>query len=401
MKQGNFLVKIYISSDIEIALNTEDVIELSIIEDIHLACMVGSITFLDKVGWMEKFKCNGQYPLAIMFKEGDETPVEKLFIVIASSPSTSVSQLENCRQVTWGLVEAYYSKMFIEKNKWSKTWSNKKGSEIITDVCSQVGITEFKQFEETRETFETYNTSFNTPVEIINWIKKRCSGSYSELGGYLFYSNSKGYNFVTYPYLFLKNKPEKDLQGNDIKYVFHQVSNETNVILDWNQSDPEQLSKQFINGVKVSYYEKGRYKEFTYKFSDMLKSNKYGPAFLGFSGETKSSLVTDASSYNTNIKIPDETNTERIKNMIFSGFIEEYLNQLKVEIIVQGSSTRYAGMGINIEWRSTDAKTDTDKGLKGLWLVKSVEHKFSPFKMPIYSQRIVCLKPGYGDERNK
>jgi hypothetical protein len=398
MNNGNFSVKIERKKE-AIGIPVEDILEVSLLEDINSACMIGSLSFIDKSGFTELFDVHGQDNVVISYKEGDEKEVQKIFHVLAPSPIHSDSLIENFKVITWLLVDLTYIYMFND-SKISKPWNNMKGSDIIKDVCKKVGITEFGFFEDTNEKFDNITSTLNNPVEVINWVKKRCSSVNTNLGGYLFYSSSKGYNFVTYPYLFSNKLREKDINGNIVKYLnFQAGSDDINLILGSDIREPLPMMKDKLNGIKVSFVNNNKgYNEITYTFRDLFESNDLGPEFKGFADSVEPVIQyvnSNLSNHNIDVRRIDERDETKIKNMIFSEFLERYLFMLQSRIVVRGSSTRYAGMIIDISWKSTHADLTTDKSMQGSWLVKSIEHKFSPNAMPIYTQVMTCIKPGY------
>jgi hypothetical protein len=381
------------SKESELMFDPSDIIELNIVEDIFNYCMSGSLIFYDKLGWTEQLEIVGFDPIIVIYKESD-VEVKKMFIVYHYEAIVEeLQQSTGVKKAKWYLVEPIFNTLI--NKKYSKAWGeNKKGSDIVKDICKnilEVDDKSYKNFEETKEKFDNFYIPYWTVSEAINWISCRCSGSKSDLPGYLFYSNSQGINFVTIDSLFTSSTREKNEDGTTIKYKMAGLNDDTNKILNWYVNPPDITSLKYLCGsTKIGYdFENKEIINQSHTYKDMI--NKYH--IFG-----KTTLFRDISDTNTNINIVCEDTPDILNNLILHDFILRYIRQLSVGIVVRGESTRYAGMIIDVEWKSTNEQNITDKMMEGLYLVKSITHQFTTGTnvTPPYRQLLTCIKAGYG-----
>jgi len=387
--QGNFTIQM-IRGDKVATISAENVIELNIVEDIYSLCMAGSLIFYDKEGWTETFEIIGFDPLYIIYQEGGIN-VEKMFVVYNYEAIVEDSNITTgLKKARWFFVEPMFTSLV--DRRYSRAWAEgKKGSDIITDICKDMIKTEnFEKFENTNETFDNFYMPYWSPAESIKWIMKRCSGEKSKLPGYLFYYNSKGANFVTMETLVTSKDREKGEDGKNVKYIFTDQSAADNKILDWYINPPDRLALKYLSGAKRHGFDfDGKYihnPSYTYKDS----VDKY--SLLG-----KSTLFWDLSNSRTNVIIDGESELEKIDNINDHEFIRRYSKQFSAGLVVRGHSRRYAGMIIDVAWKSVDYSKKTDKMLEGLFMVKSITHQFTSGinVSPVYRQLLTCLKTGY------
>lgn len=405
---GNFSVSLVIAGKYLIQIENNDIIELCIFEDIYDFCMTGYITFVDKIGHLEVLENNGgSIPLRIEWKESspESEPVSKTFIVYYPEIIVSESQLDTgMKRVKWYFMDNMYTALTNKRQHSKVSWGiNVKGSTIIEQLSKDIpGLedrTKFKQFEETETSFNLFCTQNRTIAESIIWIKKRCKSTAGN-AGYLFYNNSLGTNFVTMQTLINSKEREKDDQGNVLKYSFSGVDDSTNKILHWSLSPPENMEMNYLGGqTTIGYNENGKkIEEVPFVYKDMFSrgKNDFGVEPIDFGGTANALSLTDISNTKSHVTVESEPDPVKMYNLLTHNFISRYMLLNKANIVVRGNSSRYAGMIIDIDWKSSDPNAMTDKMMEGLWVVKSITHQFIPRGVsPPYRQLLVCIKPGY------
>lgn len=393
---GKYSVKLIRNGE-EMEFAQDDIIEVNITEDIFSLCMMGSMRFYDKIGYTEILEVTGVDQVAIVYAEEGIT-IKKLFLIYDFRSVTEESQLAaaSINITTWYLIE--YPFIALTAKKYSKSWGeNVKGHTIIRDICkNMVGITDFARFEDTNEVFNNFYMPYWTPAESIKWIMKRCSGLSSQLPGYLFYSNGNGINFTTLETLVKDKVREKNNDGSLAKYIFSGGSDSFNKVLEWNLNPPDMHSNKFLSGsIKHGFDSTTKEllkKEYTYK--DTVQ--KY--SLLG-----NTTLFTDISDSKTNVTIDGEPSIKFLDNIYQGEFIKRYSKQFAANFIMRGHTRRYAGMLIDVLWKSVSSTRITHKMYEGLYLVRSITHQFTNGTVvsPSYRQLMVCLKTGYTNVDDK
>lgn len=405
---AKFSIKLLRGSE-ELAFSSEDVVELNIVEDIYNFCMSGNITFFDRVGWTEEFEALGSFdPIAIQWQSGENEIIEKIFNVYAADPTTDHSQHEPLRIRKWYFVETMLTTLQL-KRKYSRSWGEDVlGSTIIKNICNDflsIDDKRFIQFEETIETFDNFYSGYFTPADCILRIKKRCRGETSRQAGYLFYSNSKGINFVTLNTLLASTEREKKevhvtgtqkdrMDKDHVRYVFSTTTGDSNQILGAFIYTPDAVDIDKLGGNRYLGFDFDGKKLITedYQYTDHFESSEKGAPINLYGNST---TYPNINTVNAVLANECESDPQKLHNIHNYRFITKYMTSLMAYLIVVGESTRYAGMIIDVLWKSANSENITDKMLDGLWLVKSITHQFMPNSVPPYKQLLVCVKPGY------
>lgn len=381
-----------------------DIIDIVMTEDIFRAAMTATLRFYDKVGSSEILEFTGYDYVIISYSEEEET-YSKLFVVYdyncidndiqTTGPSFNIT--------TWYLIEPHFVNMTTYN--FCRSWGeNIKGSQIIKDICKNMcGIDDkyLNSFEESNETFDNfYIPSTWSPLQAINWIKNRCSGK-SNLPGYLFYSNRDGLNLKTIEELSINKDREKDSKGNEVQYWLSggvDVGDDFNHILNWSFNPPDMHSLKYLSGGLSQGYNPKSKELITKKFrySEVIK--KY--SLLG-----KYTLFPDISNTKTDITCEGEPSEEFMTNKKEGDLIKRYVQQMAVNLEVRGHTRRYAGMLIDIVWKSAIGQKKLHGMYQGLYLVRSITHLFSNGDQrgttANYRQIIIGLKTGYASLEQK
>jgi len=402
---GTIAVSLVITNEYSIQIENNDIIEVSIFEDIYNFCMYGYVTFIDKIGHTEILEnLNGQYPLKIEWMEENSTKMSRIFNVYETDPVVSDSQLDpGMKVIKWTFADEILSHLRRKALclNWGSTGTD--GSTIIEQMASNIpdlsDRTKFKQFEETDTTFTNIDMNLKDIASNIKWIKKRCRSTSGNLG-YLFYKNSQGVNFVTIQKLIESTEREKDDNGNSVRYVFSSQDDSTNKILEWQILPPGNI-ESFSNLAGSTYVSVGPNKQ--------IIMNQRNYSQLISKAKMNISKITSAVPFSYDIKnnnprmfIGMEGDKEKIDNATMYTFLLRLYAMNTIHLVVRGDSARYAGMLIDIDWKSSDPKMLTDKTMEGTWLVKAITHQFIPKGVtPPYRQLLVCMRPGYNQKDAK
>jgi hypothetical protein len=215
-------------------------------------------------------------------------------------------------------------------------------------------------------------------------------GSESGQPGYLFYSNSVGFNLVTLSTLLDSGKNTVDPQ----KYIFAATHTgryfEENRILSGKMFPPSNQAIAYLGGMTTMSPK--------FEGKDMRELNDTGNLALtkfksNFHGSTN--LYGNlANTINNLSMIGGEYST--MNNFYRDSWIKKYMKQLQMEIVVKGHVKRYAGMLIDLEWIGLNPNNE-NKMYKGRYLIKSIQHMFIPTGQPMYKQILRITKTSFED----
>lgn len=359
----------------------EDIRRLYFIEDIFSFSITGKLQFLDRIGLLEYGPLTGAETLTIIFGKDD---IELNFDIYKIS---KISQLGEVTGASEQMIELIFvDEMFLPltQKRYNISWAGMKTSDIVSHICSHMlDITTFQEFEASNETLDSFYMPYWTPQEAFTWLMKRSSGTVSGQAGYLLYNNNLGTNFVSIDKLMNNKMMEEDTYifgGQDIFF--------RNKILGWSISGIDSLS---LRGVKGGH--RMGYDFSTKTFLD--NSYTYASEIAKHTMLGKATLFQDISDATIDYRLEGEDDSFLLDNIYNNEFIKRYSVQQGVSINVIGSSHRYAGGLIEIDWPSSFKSQKINKSLKGLYLIKSITHQFAPNQTPGYVQKLVLIKNAY------
>lgn len=385
-----FTIKIISTEYGELAIGNEDVVVFEMIEDIFSLCMVGKLMFFDRMGATEMLPFTGHEYISITYGVEETT---KTFIIF---DIPKIHQGTQAGGTTFTMIEMYLVEplyLGFTQHRYSKSWKNKKISEIVNNICINiVGISEFYDFEATNEVLDYFYMPYWTPLEALKWLSVRASGAISKTAGYLLYSNANGWNFHTLENLFTSDDFETNDDGTIVKYVLQKTENENteSKILSWSIEPINYQSLSYLaGGHKFGYdFATKEFLDYDYEYTDII--DKY--TMMG-----KKTLFPDVGNDNVQFVFEAETKEEILQNMAAHDWIRRYAKQFSLNIMVSGHERRYAGMMVDIPWRSAVKTEELHKMYEGKFLVRSVTHQFSGKMKPNFRQLLVCLKTAYTD----
>jgi len=175
-------------------------------EDIYNNFITGQITINDSVGYISQLAFNGHDYLILSFsKPGDLIKITKTFRIY----KISNRHLVNLQNETYTLHFCSEEAILSEQYKISKSYPNKKVSEIVNDiVINQLGTANTKFLstnnEETTGVRDIIIPNLK-PFEAINWLCTQAVSKTIKTAGsaYMFFENLYGYNFKSLQTLFL------------------------------------------------------------------------------------------------------------------------------------------------------------------------------------------------------
>jgi hypothetical protein len=363
------------------SIDAKDLRKLYFIEDIFSFSITGKIIIIDRIGLLEYGPLTGSETLTIIFGEDD---VELEFDIFKIN---KVSQLAQTDSSTQNLIELLFvDKMFfyLTQKRYNISWTDTLASDIVKHIGTHMlNETTFKEFEASKETFSNFYMPYWTPQEALSWIMKRSSGATSGQAGYLFYNNNLGTNFCTIDKLMNDDPAEKEIYIHGGKDIYYR-----NKILGWSISG---IDSNALRGVKGGH-------RMGYDFSTkslLDNSYTYSSEIANHTMLGKSTLFQDISDSTIDYRLEGESDTKLLDNIYNHEFIKRYSVQQGISIIVVGSSHRYAGGLIEIDWPSSFKSQKLNKPLKGLYLIKSITHQFAGNQTPGWIQKLVLIKNAY------
>ncbi len=400
---GILAVSFVISEEVSIQIENNDIIEITLFEDIYNFCMYGWITLIDRIGHTEILENldGGAFPLKIEWKDENSTRITRIFDIYSSDPVESNEQLNaGIRLIRWHIAETILRHLHVKA--LSTHWgSNVDGSTIIENIVKNIpGLenrTKFKQFEETNTLFSNIGMDLKSRAYNIKWFKKRCRSTAGNFG-YLFYANSQGVNFVTIQKLIESKEREKDDQGNNMKYVFSSPGDTINKILTWQALPPGSIEglTNIAGSITTGVDKNKKIIDNHNTYTELIKDIGSGKII------SANPFPNAISNLNPDVYLGYEGEPDKMKNLTKYNFLLRLFTLNSAHLVVRGSPSRYAGMLIDIEWQSNDPKVITDKTMEGTWLVKAITHQFIPKGViPPYRQLLLCMRPGYNQKMDK
>jgi hypothetical protein len=404
-----FTVTIFAASRSEpLILENNSITSFTFIEDIYNSLPLAILQFTDRGGLVEALPLIGRELVSIIYgpdvatastTEDTGTRTQNFIAYDIDFKSEIGNTGSGVTTVTMKLVDPLYITMNF--SRYSKSWLNKTGSDIIKDICTNMigGGYElaFDKFEDSEDNIGTVVNDTNgdksfimpywTPTETIRWLIKRMKGSNSP--GYLFYCSTKGFNLVTLSTLFDSSKNTVDPK----KYFFNATDQDMyfdeNRILNWKMYPPSNSALSYLPGGTAmsprfdtkdmrenSNLGSLEYKKYTWSGSEPL----YHPDI----NNATSNVLTVGGDY------------VMIDNNFRDGWIKRYMRQLQMEILAKGHVKRFAGMLIDLEWPAMQTAMQ-NTNYNGRYLIKSIQHIFNPGAQPAYKQMMRVAKTSYKD----
>lgn len=376
-------------------LDMKDVEMFYFIEDIFSNCMTGVLRFTDLVGFAEFAPLTGNQE-RIHITYGTDNDIDLSFDVykvneIVPQAESGIDDTASQQLIEITFVDSLFTLM--TNQKWSRSFQGESVSDIINHISRHMLNTDIDgQFEPSGESID-FVMPWWTPKQAINWLSRRATSVESGKSGYLFYNNSQGLNYLTLDKL-LQGAPRTSGTTKD-EYVFSSPDNIwfINKVIGWELIGIDNFFLKWIQGGNKFGY------DFTtksllntrYEFKDGLDNI----TVLG-----RKALYSDIGTSRADYVIEGDSDSKILDATFYDEFSKRYSLQQGIKIIVRGHEERFAGSMIEIVWPSTEKSLVHNKQMKGLYLVRSVTHQWSPSR-PGWIQKLVLLKNGYTDSRNR
>ena len=377
---GNISVKLRtIVGEVTIAM--ADVIEIYFMEDITSACISGKITFNDRIGLLEQCSFTGHENITVQYGEVDF--IEKLFTLHSVAKISESLQTEGS---SFSQVELFFSEpqyQNLAMNTYSKSWNNETISTIVQEIYLNMGLGQpFIKFEKSNEKI-SFCMPYWTPIESINWLMKRASGSVTNTAGYLLYSNNKGPNFITLENLLRNGAEDIDpysFDAQDITYL--------NKIIDWSITG--------IDGIALSKLQGGTKLGYDFNTKSLIRQlYDYKNTIKKYTMAGHNTLFPDISNTGVNIGMPGDSDPVLLRNMAHSEFIKRYMYQLQLNVTVRGHENRHVGQITNVQWPSVNKPEYIHKAMDGKYMITTIVNQFNSRMSPMWKQNMVMIKTAY------
>lgn len=377
-----------------VKVSGESLIDLYFVEDIYSPCISGKLIFTDSNGLYEHGPIVGNELVHITY--GVEEKRNLLFKVwrvnkIIPETTTGSTSLVN---IEMDLVDMSFDR--IMSFRFSKSYaSDQKTSAVVNKILTNVvelGNINYNSDIETSETklSDSLVVPYWTPAEIIVWLA-RISRSQNRKNGYLFYTNTRNVittNFKTLGFLL----SETNIGDPDPYYIETDEADATNKILEWWVEGIDHTSATEMRNYTVHGYD---IDTDTYHTENIEIEDLIGDEIttLGRFATIKDDYT---SPYPTKNMFTGASDNQMVKNVGINDLVKRYCLQNLVNGIVSGHEKRFAGMLLTIDWPTTftDEK-ERHKLYDGVYLVKSITHKFGGASNIPYTQRLVMIKNGY------
>ena len=373
-------------------LDMKDLEVFYFIEDIFSHSIVGVLRFRDTIGFHEFAPLTGDNE-RLLITYGQDTDVDIAFDVYEvkeiAGLNPSQGQGQNVIEITF--VDDMYQ--LLTQQKFSRSWQQESVSNIVKHITNHMlEINSFSRFEESGEKID-FAMPYWYPKQAISWLCRRGVSKVTKKPGYLFYNNTRGTNFITLDNL-LQGSPQIG-RLTSVPYQFDRPGEPyfTNKILGFSIQGVDNYDMPNLRGGFRYGYDFSTKSFITgqYQYSDLLRD----VTVLG-----NRSLYSDIGTPRANYVLEAEPDPNILDAMFESEWQKRYSLQQAIKIIVRGHEQRFAGDMIEIQWPSTEKDEVWNRQMKGLYLVKSVTNQWSPTR-PAWVQKLVLLKNGYTDSRNK
>lgn len=356
--------------------NSNALVEMNIYEDMYSMGLTGSITILDNGGYFEDFPICGDEELLVRFKPAEEFPgpfFDKKFVVYKCEPFTTV---KGSRTRSYTLLFA--SKILVKNTqiKIRRSWKEKKESEIVTDICTNLlGID--VEVEETRYQRDIVIPAWR-PFYTINYLAGSCVRSRGyPASNYLFFENARGFHFKSIDSL-IENEPSVE-----IDFHVSRASVKREITKIWNASDYRIVQtfdalKQAANGMYAHRFQgldiiKKQIKNFDYIYNGEFSGQVHVDPGGAKLRENHSSALDQRISYGPfqkkyNSEHADDWMKRRMPMM-------EEFGSWMIECSTEGNTN--VSVGDKVRFNLTSNKSDNDeddKRLSGNYLVTKILH---------------------------
>ena len=389
----------------EMELDPSNIMKFYFIESIENMFITGLMEFEDKGGSIEKLSITGEEILSVNIEQNIEDR-DDANNSIQSSKTFEFEIHKTVLKNSPGIRRNLYQFHLIEngaseffKKTYSKSYSQKRTSEIIEDICRfQLQLTsENYEIEQTGNNIDYIIPYWKPSVTIKDLIKISQRQNTPKEGGFLFYSTSGDLDdtepskkFKSF-YSLITSDVDTSIQKRYYLKKFDINAQSINVIKDFRNPivNNRMLLNNGIAGKK--YYNMNLISdriitEIEKSYSEYIQNT----SLLG----TKSFLPSDIDDTDSEIESFGHIDTELVKAYQDHRFRMNLENFNKREGLLEGSMDRFAGKKIYIEEMSDDSGTPYNEQNTGEWIIKSLTWYFG---VNSFEQKAIFLKDAYAE----
>ena len=390
--------------DKEIELNRQFINHFYFIENIENLFLTGEIEFKDNNGFFEKLPLTGEEGIKVVFEQNfeDQNSSRRNSHIIKTVEfdifNVSIPRVEGTSTATYKFSLVEKGAFSFMSTQYSKSYVNKKISDIIKDVCiNQLSMKESNLKLDTTQGAIDYIIPYWKPSLTIKDLCKRAKRDKSPVeGSYLFYSTLEDdvnktpiRRFVSFATLLEQTAGKEDWQ----KYYYKKKDINPNLINNYRDVRNPNYSKRSVitNGIggkryfgvelttdKKVFVQEAKYSEFVKNYPLLGKT-----AYLSLGIDE---LNSDVEFIGGNLDM-----VKAYQDYSFRMAIEGFNRR---EVIIDGSLDRWCGKVINVEQMSDSGDELYNALDSGKWLIKAVTHFFQG---TIYEQKMIVLKDAYAE----
>ena len=369
---------------------------MSFTESIYSPVIMGSILISDSTNIVDNFPIRGEEILTLSYSDFYNNQITQDFMVYSITsigPSTQQNSL--------GYLLSFVSPQSI-MSAAADIQKSYKGTttEIINKIFSEY-LTERQRFDNARYTIDTEESTgvqtivipMLSPLEAIDFLKRRSFSAENKSSNYLFFQNREKFRMVTHEKLIKDSKRGVDfdprkIYTHDPGMIIDSITADRvmNNILDINFPNRINTLEEIQYGAMTSvtvevdilqkqyrlfdYDYKDNYKKYTHL--DQVSEFSHTDAFIEkyFSNKVVSDMIS------SDLERPNQRYKDIIPHRRSSSY---YLNNgITCDIEVYGRNDLFAGDIIRLnlpEYEVTNNDKSQHKSLSGYWLVNQIIHK--------------------------
>lgn len=390
------------------------VVSFDVYESIMLPVMYCEIFIKDSINLIEKFPIIGEEFVEIEFKNPELNSVQFFRFKVASVTNkftdgqgkTLFYMLKCASEEILENSVTYIQKRYEEGNPYTlvadilKTYL-KSPKRLNVDAMTARGI-------------DKITISQLTPLQTIDFVRKRAVSKQYKSSSYVFFENRNGFNFTTIEHLISTGKNAigdkiffydsamlASIGGVEVRNIlaYQQLAynNVADLVRDGalnNRAISINLKTGTTNNIDFDYSK--QVGNFAQTDSDNISRVKTSSFLSKYGNKAGQSTVK-------NRLIPKTSNNGETFIEESSGFLQSYISQLTqniVRILIYGDSTVTAGNIITLKLPNVSGatgKSENSKLASGNYLVTKVRHMFVMREKVNYKIALECVKPSYGE----
>ena len=378
------------------------IIEISIFENMFAESISGNIVLLDRFNLVVNSPIVGNEKLTLTFMDanGEELTLNfKLY----SLNSYSIENLASNSYTLNFTSEEYFSSANFTI---SRAYKNLTISEIVSRVFRELETDKKIEIEETDYLQDLIIPSWN-PFKALNWLAARAISAKYEGASFLFFENFDGYKFKTIE-SYMDEKPSRIYKNVTVPYT--EITDDYYPIRHLSVKDTfnimvNQMSGMYSSRVITHDIVKRKSEIMDFDYEESFKKYKHlGKGTLSPKVVDNSLDYTDRPDGIINI-IPKHFklfsneaqgyNSQKEKTLQIRKSQFAQLNNLKIDIVIDGDLKLRTGQILNILTPDPQASDEWDPYLSGNYLITAIRHIFSA---KVHTTQLQLQRDSYTDK---